>query len=74
MSGVEVATTIRSTSALVRPALASAQRHASSARSLVDSWSAAMWRSRMPVRSTIHASLVSTTDASSALVMIFSGR
>ncbi len=42
-------------------------REAAMARSEVFSSSAAMWRWRMPVRSTIHSSLVSTCLASSAL-------
>ena len=50
MSGVVVATTIRSTSAGAMPAAASACRAAASARSDVCSSSAAMCRARMPVR------------------------
>jgi hypothetical protein len=74
MSGVVVATTIRSTSAGTMPAASSAAREAASARSDVISSSAAMWRARMPVRATIHSSLVSTLLASSALVTRFAGR
>ena len=74
MSGVEVARMIRSMSPGRRPAAASAWREAASARSLVDSPSAAMWRSRMPVRATIHSSVVSTIDSRSRLVRTFSGR
>jgi hypothetical protein len=33
-----------------------------------------MWRARMPVRWTIHSSLVSTIAANSALVMMRAGR
>ncbi len=60
MSGVDVATMIRSTSAAVRPADARARRAASTPRSLVFTPASAKCRARMPVRSTIHASEVST--------------
>src|SRR5262249_19084740 len=60
-SGVVVASTIWSTSFASTRAISSARWHAISARSL-DAWSgAAMRRSRMPVRSTIHLSDVSTS-------------
>ena len=74
LSGVEVASTIRSMSAGCNPALSSAFRAAAVARSEVSSPSAAMWRWRMPVRWTIHSSDVSTIAARSALVRIFAGR
>ena len=48
------------------PAAASAARHASAASVAVVSSGPAMWRKRMPVRSTIHSSDVSTSCASSA--------
>src|SRR4051812_22746757 len=73
MSGVEVASTMRSMSAALRPAASSALRAAERARSLVNSPSAAIWRWRMPVRETIHSSLVSTRDSSSLLVTTRSG-
>ena len=69
-----VATTIRSTSAGARPASASARLAASTARSLVGWSSRALCRWRMPVRSTIHSSEVSTIFARSALVTTCSGR
>ena len=52
------------------------RRHfaAFAARSLVNSPSAAMRRSRMPVREVIHSSEVSTIFSSSALVSTLSGR
>jgi len=74
MSGVEVASTMRSMSPGRSPAAASAWRQAASARSLVASPSAATCRSRMPVRETIHSSVVSTIDSRSRLVSVFSGR
>ena len=70
LSGVEVASTIRSIDCASIPALASAARAAWIARSEVNSPSAAMWRCRMPVRCTIHSSEVSIRAASSALVRI----
>jgi len=74
MSGVVVATMMRSMSSGVRPAASSARRLACSARSLVASFSATIWRSRMPVRLTIHSSVVSTRFSRSALVSTISGR
>ena len=50
LSGVEVATMMRSMSPASSPASSSAARAAGCARSEVVSPSAAMWRSRMPVR------------------------
>ena len=71
MSGVVVATTIRSMSAAVSPAASSARRPALTARSLVSSLSAAMRRDWMPERVRIHSSEVSTNFARSSLVRIF---
>jgi hypothetical protein len=73
MSGVMVPTTMRSTSSARTPAILRALWAALRARSLDASFSAATWRSLMPVRSTIHWSLVSTILSRSALVRIFSG-
>jgi hypothetical protein len=74
MSPVTVPTTTRPTSAGVMPASASARRAASTARSLVTWPSAAMCRWRMPVRSVIQASEVSTILARSSFVITRSGR
>ena len=74
MSGVVVATMMRSTSAGAMPRQASALRAACSARSDVVSAGAAMCRSRMPVRVRIHSSLVSTVRDSSSLVTTRAGR
>jgi hypothetical protein len=73
-SGVEVASTIRSMLEASTWALISAARAACSARSEVSSPAAAMWRSRMPVRCTIHSSVVSTERASSSLLRTRAGR
>src|SRR5512138_3294542 len=54
-------------------AISQARRAARTARSLVASPSAITWRSRIPVRSTIHWSFVSTSFSRSALVRTFSG-
>ena len=56
MSGDAVATRIRSTSAAATPAFCRAANPAAEAMSLVCSPSAAMRRSRMPVREVIHSS------------------
>ena len=73
-SGVVVATMIRSMSEASRPAAARARRAASAPRSDA-AWLATAWRrERMPVRSTIQASLVSTNLARSSLVTISGGR
>ena len=73
MSGVAVATTMRSTSSGSTPACSSACRAAGSARSLA-AWSgSAMCRSRIPVRVTIHSSEVSTIASRSAFVSTRSG-
>src|SRR5262249_44585355 len=72
-SGVVVARMIWSMSVGARFAISSARRLAISDMSL-DAWSgAAIRRSRMPVRSTIHASDVSTIVARSAFVSTRSG-
>ena len=73
MSGVMVATMIRSISAAVTPAAAIARRAASSAMSEVVSAGPAIRRSRMPVRVVIHSSEVSTMRSRSALVITRSG-
>src|SRR6185312_15213508 len=73
MSGVMVATMIKSICSAVTPAMAMARRAASAPRSDVYSLSAAMWRSLMPVRVVIHSSVVSTIFSRSALVRIFVG-
>ena len=63
-----------SMSALSMPAAAMARCEAARARSLVFSCSAAICRALMPVRATIHSSLVSMRSAISALLNTFSGR
>ena len=68
MSGVVVPTAMNSMSSGTRLARSMACWAAFSARSEVDSVSSAMCRSRMPLRWTIHSSLVSTIFARSALV------
>ena len=73
MSGVTVATMRRSMSLPASPACASASRAAGSARSESASSGAAIRRSRMPVRSTIHSFDVSTNCASSSFVTTRSG-
>ena len=73
MSGVTVATISRSISRASRPAISSALRHAGSERSDIASVSAAIRRSRIPVRSRIHSSFVSTIVASSSFVTTRSG-
>ena len=70
MSGVVVPTTMKSMSSGTRFARSSAWRAAFTARSEVASSSSTMWRSRMPLRCWIHASLVSTIFSRSALVRI----
>ena len=75
MSGVVVAQISRSTSSGLVPVFCNRPRTASAAMCEVPSpspfW---MWRSLMPVRSVIQASLVSTITASSALVSRSGGR
>ena len=73
MSGVTVATIRRSTSVPSLPACSSACRAAGIERSESACESAAMRRSRMPVRSMIHSSDVSTICASSSFVITRSG-
>src|SRR4051812_26930636 len=74
MSGVTVATMMRSISSAVMPAFSSALCAAFAAMSLVHSPSAAMRRSPMPVRERIHSSDVSTIFSNSAFVRMRSGR
>ena len=75
MSGVVVAQISRSMSDGLVPVLASSPRTASAAICEVPSPSPfRMWRSLMPVRSVIQASVVSTMRASSALVSRSGGR
>ncbi|EWS65529.1 hypothetical protein Y695_01215 [Hydrogenophaga sp. T4] len=69
MSGVDVATMIRSISLPSTPAASMAFRQASAAMSLAKTPSATKWRARIPVRSTIHSSLVSTPPAASRSTM-----
>ncbi len=73
MSGVIVATMIRSRSRGFTPACASAARAAGIARSDIASVSAAIRRSRIPVRVAIHSSEVSTISARSSFVTIREG-
>ena len=73
MSGVTVATIRRSTSVPSLPACSSAWRAAGSERSESACESAAIRRSRMPVRSMIHSSDVSTSCESSSFVTTRSG-
>ena len=56
MSGVDVATIIRSTSSADLPAASSAWEQASVARSLAETVESARYRMRIPVRSMIHSS------------------
>jgi hypothetical protein len=71
---VVVATTMSSISPASIPAASMAFSAACWARSLVSSPSAAIWRSRMPVRSTIHSLVVSICFSNSALVSTRAGR
>ncbi len=73
VSGLFVATITISRSSGEMPLLRSASREAFSAIELVSSPSAAIWRLRMPVRSRIHSSLVSTMAVRSWFVSTFSG-
>ena len=73
MSGVMVATMMRSSCPAVTPAIFMARSAALAPRSEVNSSAAAMRRSLMPVREVIHSSVVSTIFSRSALVKIFSG-
>ena len=71
ISGVSVATTIRSRSAAATPAQARARRAATSARSVVSTWE--IWRELIPVRSVIHSSEVSQSRSRSSLVSCTGG-
>ncbi len=73
MSGVAVATMTRSRSSGATPACSSAFRAAGRARSLAASSGAAIRRSLIPVRVTIHSSVVSTITSRSAFVSTLSG-
>jgi len=73
-SGVIVATMIRSMSRALTPAFPSARALAIAAISAVLSPSPAMRRCTMPVIVRIHASLVSSVEASSSFVTIRDGR
>lgn len=55
------------------PAVRMARRAATAAIDAVVSWAAATRRSRMPVRWTIHSSLVSTIRSRSALLSTCAG-
>ena len=68
ISGLTVATMMTSTASAEMPRSARHSRAASAARSLVATPGSTRWRSRMPVRSTIHSSEVSTIVSRSALV------
>jgi hypothetical protein len=73
MSGVAVATRIKSTSSGLTLACAKAFRAAFAAMSLVCSSFAAMRRSFIPVRVVIHSSFVSTMRERSSFVSTLSG-
>ena len=73
MSGVQVATMIRSMALGLIPPNSIACRAAAAPMSEVNSSSAATRRSLMPVRSMIHSSEVSRVSDSSALVTTRSG-
>ena len=72
-SGEEVARMSMSTSPGPMPASSMACLQAMTARSLVQTSSAAILRSLMPVLVVIHSSLVSTISAQSSLVMTSGG-
>ncbi len=74
LSGVQVPTTIMSMSPASTSASAIARRAAASPIEAVVSWSPAMCRCRMPVRSRIHSSDVSIVFSRSSFVTTFSGR
>ena len=65
MSGVEVATMIRSIACGSQSAAASARAPHRAPRSLQATSGSAKWRKRMPVRSTIQSSEVSMPSAAS---------
>ena len=73
MSGVVVPTTMKSIWSGVSPARSMASSAAFVASSDVPTPGSAMWRERMPVRWTIHSSLVSTIFSRSALVSSLGG-
>ena len=73
MSGVTVAQSRRSMSRAATPAPSSAACAAGRARSVRACSGAAIRRSRMPVRSMIHSSVVSTIVESSSFVSTRSG-
>ena len=73
ISGVTVQTRIASSWSAARPRWLRAIRAASIAMSDVATFGAAMWRSRMPVRSTIQASFVATICDKSKFVKTFGG-
>ena len=73
MSGVSVPTSTMSISSGSTPESSSAFRAASTQRSEFGAPGSAMWRVRIPVRSVIHASLVSTIFSRSELVSSFGG-
>src|SRR5205814_9954278 len=73
MSGVIVATMMRSICSAVTAAFFSARKAAAAARSEVNSSLAASRRSFIPVREVIHSSEVSTIFSRSALVRILAG-
>ena len=74
LSGVVVASTIRSTSPAAKPARSSAARAAATLMSEVVSPSAAMRRRLMPVRSRIQSSEVSRNASNSRFSITRSGR
>src|SRR5512140_298869 len=73
MSGVSVPTTTMSSSAGSTPASSSAFRAASRQSSEFGVFGSAMWRTRIPVRSVIQLSFVSTSFSRSRLVNSFGG-
>jgi len=73
MSGVTVATMMTSSSEASMPRRERQILAASKAKSLVATPLSTMWRSRMPVRSVIHWSLVATIFSRSALVSRWGG-
>src|SRR5438552_3398310 len=73
MSGVTVATMMRSSSSAPTPRLSRASRAAGRASALVGVPGGATWRSRIPVRVRIHSSEVSTIFSRSALVITRAG-
>ena len=74
ISGVAVATMIKSILSGETFASANAKRAAAAAKSLVFSFSAAIWRALIPVRVVIHSSEVSIFCAKSSLVTRLAGK